>query len=175
MYKSIINSLNEVITKKISSFELLLNISFVLIIGLIIFIFYWHSINWKVAKLNRCKINLNSEGSIYNLYASYDQTKLYKVRYDNSTKHNVSIDCACPSGNIPNTFDIPAYNTETQKTEFIKKYCVCDKYYDTTIENKIHYNGDNFLVDYYRDGYTADLDKMKTKFATKSSPAFPSA
>ena len=174
MYKSVINSLNEVLTKKISSFELLLNVSFVLIIGLIIFIFYWHNINWKVAKLNRCKINLNSEGSIYNLYASYDQTKLYKVRYDNSTKHNVSIDCACPSGNIPNTFDIPAYNTQSKKTEMVKKYCICDKYYDTTEKNKIHYNGDNFLVDFYSTKYDNQLGKMKQEFR-ETSPDFPSA
>jgi hypothetical protein len=174
MYKSVINSLNEVLTKKISSFELLLNVSFVLIIGLIIFIFYWHNINWKVAKLNRCKINLNSEGSIYNLYASYDQTKLYKVRYDNSTKHNASIDCACPSGNIPNTFNIPAYNTETRETEIIKKYCICDKYYDTTEKNKIHYNGDNFLVDFYSTKYDNQLGIMKSEFKN-TSPDFPSA
>jgi hypothetical protein len=122
MYKSIINSFNEVLTKKLSFFELLLNISFVLIIGLIIFIFYWHNINWKIAKLNRCKINLNSEGSIYNLYASYDQTKLYKVRYDNSTKHNVSIDCVCPTGNIPNTFKVPAYNAETNKIKIHSRF-----------------------------------------------------
>lgn len=174
MYKSIINSLNEVLIKKISSFEILLNISFVLIIGLIIYIFYWHNINWKVAKLNRCKINLNSEGSIYNLYASYDQTKLYKVRYDNSTKHNVSIDCSCPSGNIPNTFDVAAYNAETQKTEFVKKYCVCDKFYDTTEKNKINYSGDNFLIDYYRTGHDTNFEKMKKKF-NNQTPIFPSA
>jgi hypothetical protein len=174
MYKSVINSFNEVLTKKLSIFELLLNVSFVLIIGLIVYIFYWHNINWKIAKLNRCKINLNSEGSIYNLYASYDQTKLYKVRYDNSTKHNVSIDCACPSGNVPNTFPVPAYNNDTGKTEIVKKYCICDKYYDTTEENKIYYNGDNFLVDFYRNKYDNKLSGMKSEYMN-DSPNFPKA
>jgi hypothetical protein len=174
MYKSIINSLNEVLTKKISSFELLLNVCFVLIISLIIFIFYWHNINWKIAKLNRCKINLSSEGSIYNLYASYDQTKLYKVRYDNSTKHNVSIDCACPSGNIPNKFIIPAYNAETQQTDLINKYCSCDKYYDTTQKNKINYAGDNFLVDFYSTKYDNTMSQMKSG-KKYEIPNFPSA
>lgn len=174
MYKSIVNSLNEVLTKKISSFELLLNVSFILIIGLIIFIFYWHNINWKVAKLNRCKINLSSEGSIYNLYAAHNQTKLYKVRYDNSTKHNVSIDCACPSGNIPNKFIIPAYNSETDKTELINKYCSCDKYYDTTEKNKIYYSGDNFLVDFYSTKYDNTISEMKPQYKNEKLD-FPSS
>jgi hypothetical protein len=174
MYKSIINSFNEVLTKKLSFFELLLNISFVLIIGLIIFIFYWHNINWKIAKLNRCKINLNSEGSIYNLYASYDQTKLYKVRYDNSTKHNVSIDCVCPTGNIPNTFKVPAYNAETNKTEIIPKYCSCDKFYDTTEKDKIYYNGDNFLIDFYRNKFNNTTNEMRKEYSD-SIPVFPKA
>jgi len=172
MYKSLINSFNEVLTKKLSFFELLLNVSFVLIIGLIIFIFYWHNINWKIAKLNRCKINLNSEGSIYNLYASYDQTKLYKVRYDNSTKNNVSIDCACPAGNIPNSFKIPAYNAETNKTEIVSKYCSCDKNYDTTEKDKIYYNGDNFLIDFYRNKFNNTTNSMKNN---DDVPIFPKA
>ena len=162
MYETIINSFSDILTRGFSTYELLLNISFILIIGLIIFIFYWHNINRQIAKLNRCKINLNSEGSgsIYNLYTFYDQTKLYKIRYDNTTKHNVSIDCTCPSGNIPNKFEVPVYNIEKQELQKFNKYCVCDKSYDLTEKNKIHVNGDGFLTAYYQN-YDYNLGVMK--------------
>jgi len=145
-----ISPIKNVFTKGFTSFELLLNISFILILFIIIYIFYWHYINRNIAKLNRCKINLNSSGGIYNVYALYDQTKLYKVRYDNSTNHNLSIDCSCPSGNIPNTFKIRAYNSNTDAIETVNKYCTCDKYYNIDNTNKINYSGDDFLTDFYK-------------------------
>ena len=162
MYEPIINSFSDIITRGFSIYELLLNISFILIIGLIIFIFYWHNINRQIAKLNRCKINLNSEGSgsIYNLYTYYDQTKLYKLRYDNTTKHNVSVDCVCPTGNIPNKFEVPVYNMENEKLQKYNKYCVCDKSYDLTEKNKIRVDGDEFLSSYYRN-YDYSIGAMK--------------
>lgn len=138
-----------VLSRGFSSFELLLNISFILILGIIIYIFYWHSINRSIAKINRCKINLNSGGGIYNIYGIYDQTKLYNVRYDVANNNNVSITCSCPAGNTPNTFKVKAYNSETETTETIKKHCICDKYYNTDDNHKFYYNGDSFLIDYY--------------------------
>ena len=116
-----ISAINNVLSRGFTSFELLLNVSFILIVCLMIYIFYWHSINRSIAKINRCKINLNSGGGIYSMYAMYDQTKLYKVKYDNTTKHNVTIDCSCPAGNVPNTFKIKAYNGETDKIETVNK------------------------------------------------------
>ena len=148
MYLTIINSFYDILTKKISGVELLLNISFILIIGVIIYIFYWHSINRKISKLNRCRIALKSDGGIYNLYGLYDNTKLYRIRYDNSTSHNVSVDCSCPRGTIPNKFRLPIYNAETGKTEMLDKYCICDKSYDTD-KSKINYKGDGFLTNYH--------------------------
>lgn len=148
MYLTIINSFYDILAKKISGIELLLNISFILIIGIIIYIFYWHNINRQISKLNRCKIALRSDGGIYNLYGLYDNTKIYRIRYDNSTKHSVSVDCSCPKGNIPNKFKMPIYNGDTKKTEILDKYCVCDKSYDTD-NNKIHFKGDSFLTTYY--------------------------
>ena len=84
------------------------------------------------------------------MYALYDQTKLYKIKYDNTTNHNVSVDCACPPGNVPNTFKIRAYNGETNSIESFNKYCACDKYYNTNDPKKIYYNGDDFLTDFYK-------------------------
>lgn len=145
-----INSINNVLTRGFSSFEFLLSTSFILIICLIIYIFYWHYINRSISKLNRCKINLNSDGGLYSMYALYDQTKIYKIKYDNTTNHNVSIDCSCPNGNVPNTFKIKAYNTNTDTTETVNKYCTCDKYYDSENSKRIYYSGDDFLTDFHK-------------------------
>ena len=167
MYLTIINSFYDILTKKISGVELLLNISFILIIGVIIYIFYWHSINRQISKLNRCKIALRSDGGLYNLYGLYNDTKLYRIRYDNSTKHNVSVTCTCPTGNTPNTFKLPVYNGDTKETENFTKYCMCDKVYDND-NSKITFNGDNFLTSYY-----ASYMKNPNKYAEFDAPEFP--
>lgn len=156
----IINRINDVLTKPISPFELLLNLSFILIISIIIFILYWHFINRSIAKINRCKINLNSQGSVYNLYAYHGSDKIYNINYDNTTNRNASINCSCPSGNIPNKFNIPIYNSDIDKTEIINKYCSCDKYYNTTEKNKVYYDGDNFLINYYSTNYNNELSSL---------------
>ena len=138
-----------VLSNGFSSFELLLNVSFLLILCLIIYIFYWHSINRNIAKINRCKINLNSGGGTFSIYGIYDKTILYNVKYDTANNNNVTITCSCPTGNTPNTFKVKAYNTETARTETIKKHCICDRYYNTDDNRNFYYNGDSFLVDYY--------------------------
>ncbi len=140
-----------------STYELLLNVSFLLILGLIIYIFYWHSINRNIAKINRCKINLNSGGDTFSIYGIYDQTKVYKVNYDTANNNNVTINCSCPAGNTLNTFKVKAYNAETDRTETIRKHCICDRYYNTDDKHKFYYNGDSFLVDYY----TNNKDKLE--------------
>ena len=167
MYLSIINSFYDILTKKFSGIELLLNISFILIIGIIIYIFYWHNINRQISKLNRCKIALRSDGGIYNLYGLYDNTKIYRVRYDNSTKHNVSVDCSCPKGNIPNKFNMPVYNGEEKRTDKINKYCMCDKNYDTD-NSKINFKGDGFLIDYHN-----KHNKFYINPSNNNQPEFP--
>jgi Tfp pilus assembly protein PilE len=166
MFYSIINSFNNAFSKGFTTIEIIMNLSFILIIFLIIYIFYWHSINRKVAKLNRCKINLNTEGSIYTIYGKHKQTKLYKIKYDNTDDHKVSVDCVCPVGNMPNKFEIKAYNNRTQKTQSVDKYCNCDKFYNLNDKNALNYSGDDFLVSYYNDNKDIDAEYM-------SKPIFP--
>jgi hypothetical protein len=152
MLISIINNFNNAFSKGFTPIEILMNVSFILIIFLIIYIFYWHSINRKVATLNRCKINLNSDGnSIYTIYGKYKQTKLYKIRYDNTENHNVYVDCVCPVGNMPNKFEVKAYNTRKGKFETAEKYCNCDKYYNLNDKDALKYSGDELLVSHYKD------------------------
>jgi Tfp pilus assembly protein PilE len=150
MFLSIINNFTNAFSKGFTVIEIIMNVSFILIILLIIYIFYWHSINRKVAKLNRCKINLNSEGSIYNIYVKHKQTKLYKIKYDNTDDNNVTVDCVCPVGNMPNKFEVKAYNKRKNKVESANKYCNCDKFYNLNDKNALNYSGDDFLVDYYK-------------------------
>ena len=145
-----ISSVYNVLTKGFTSFEFLLNTSFILILFLIIYIFYWHYINRSIAKINRCKINLNSDAGLYNMYVLYDQTKIYRIKYDNTTNHNVSIDCSCPPGNVPNTFKVKAYDSQTDSVQTVNKYCTCDKFYNADNTNKIYYSGDDFLTDFHK-------------------------
>jgi hypothetical protein len=151
MLVSIINNFNNSFSKGFTAIEIIMNLSFILIIFLIIYIFYWHSINRKVSTLNRCKINLNSDGgSIYTIYGKHKQTKIYKIRYDNTEDHNVYIDCVCPIGNMPNKFEVKAYNKRKDKFETAEKYCNCDKYYNLNEKNALNYSGDEFLVSHYK-------------------------
>ena len=150
MFLSIINNFTNAFSKGFTVIEIIMNVSFILIILLIIYIFYWHSINRKVAKLNRCKINLNTEGSIYNIYVKHKQTKLYKIKYDNTEDNNVTVDCVCPVGNMPNKFEVKAYNKRKNKVESSNKYCNCDKFYNLNDKDALKYSGDDFLVDYYK-------------------------
>ena len=147
----IINLMTDVLTKRYTLTELILHISFILIIFLIIYIFYWHYINRKVAKLNRCKLALSGDGHIYSINATYNQSKLFKVDYNSMDSKDVSIECTCPTGNVPNRFDVPVYDSENKTTNIYNKFCVCDQNYafDTTAAKDINYDGDEFLVNYY--------------------------
>jgi|LakMenE22Apr09ns_1017241.scaffolds.fasta_scaffold10085_2 hypothetical protein len=160
MFYSIINNFNNAFSKGFTVIEIIMNLSFILIIFLIIYIFYWHSINRKVAKLNRCKINLNTEGSIYTIYGKYKQTKLYKIKYDNTDDHKVYVDCVCPVGNMPNKFEVKAYNKRKNKVESADKYCNCDKYYNLNDKNALKFSGDDFLVDYYTNNKDKKIEQM---------------
>lgn len=153
-----INNFNNIFSKGFSTIEIIMNISFILIIFLIIYIFYWHTINRNIAKLNRCKINLNSQGSIYNVYGKHKQTKLYKIKYNNTDRHEVSVDCVCPSGKVPNKFEIKAFNSNTNNWDKADKYCYCDKYYNLSNNKDLKFYGDDFLVDIYKDINDKDID-----------------
>ena len=154
-----INNFNNVFSKGFSTIEILMNISFILIIFLIIYIFYWHTINRNIAKLNRCKINLNSQGSIYTIYGKQKQTKLYKIKYDNTDAHNVSVDCVCPAGKMPNKFEVRAYDSIDGKWKKADKYCNCDKYYNIN-NNNLDFYGDDFLVDNYNKNKNKNLGSI---------------
>jgi hypothetical protein len=153
-FNMFINEIYEVITKKHTLFEFMLNLTFVLILVVIGVVFYWDTINRSVVKTSRCKIILNNDDITYNLqFFNKDNVKLYNLSYDNTSEHNVKIDCSCPKGDMPNKFTIPFYNDETKKiTNNIQKHCFCDNNY-TENSTKYQMDGDAFLVDYYKDIY----------------------
>jgi len=153
-FNMFINDIYEVITKKHTIFEFLLNLTFVLILVVIGVIFYWDTINRSIVKTSRCKITLNNNDLNYNLqFYNTDNIKLYNLSYDNTPQHNVKIDCACPKGDVANTFTIPYYNDETKKiSNKVLKHCFCDNSYNQD-SDKYLIDGDAFLVDYYKDIY----------------------
>lgn len=161
---SLLYRFNNIFNKSFSLFEILLNLSFILIICLIIYIVYWNLLNRKIANINRCKINLNSIDNYYNISSHYNNKKLYSINYKTGDSHNVSVNCSCPSGNIANTFKIPVYNHKTDDMEIIDKYCLCDDYYnlnEKNINKNIRYSGDEFLTNYYSTNYDNELSTFK--------------
>jgi hypothetical protein len=159
----IANLMTDILTKRYTLTEFILHISFILIIFLIIYIFYWHYINRKVAKINRCKISLKNNADIYTINANYQQSKLYKVDYNSKDSKDITIECTCPTGNVPNKFEIPVYDSVLKETTKYDKYCVCDQNYVSDVANSkdITYDGDEFLVDYYSNYYNDNTIKME--------------
>jgi hypothetical protein len=161
--KLLISNFYNILNTKQTFFEILLNLTFVLILLIIAVIFYWDNINRKIINTSRCKIVMNNDDNIFNLdiYNSESTKKLLKISYDNTKKHNVKIDCACPVGNTVNNFRVPYYNYEDQKLEKdLYKYCKCDADYSANIrDGNYKYDGDAFLQDYYKQVFT-DLDNV---------------
>lgn len=156
--KEIIDDIFNIITKKQTIFEIILNLSFILIIFIITGIFYWDSINRSIINNSRCKVSMNNSDLTYNVSFMKDNTNIYNISYDNTSDKNIKIDCTCPIGETINTFDISYYNQKDQKLEQINKYCYCDKTYsyDMDGKKKLQMEGDAFLVDYYKTLYNSE-------------------
>ena len=70
-----INNFNNVFSKGFSTIEIIMNVSFILIIFLIIYIFYWHSIN---RNCDKCYNINNNDLKFYGdefLVSSYNYNK----------------------------------------------------------------------------------------------------
>ena len=61
----IINEFYNIFNRKQTFFEIILNLSFILILVVIAIIFYWDSINRSIIKNSRCKVMINSEDDSY--------------------------------------------------------------------------------------------------------------
>lgn len=156
--KEIIDDIFNIITKKQTIFEIVLNLSFILIIFIIIGIFYWDSINRSIINNSRCKVSMNNSDLTYNVNFMKDNTNIYNISYDNTIEKNMKIDCTCPIGETINKFDISYYNQKDQKLEQMTKYCYCDNTYSYDMNGKkeLQMEGDAFLVDYYRTLYNSE-------------------
>ena len=164
--KVIFTDIYNVMSKQQTFFEFILNLSFILIILIIATIFYWDNINRTIIKNGRCKITLNNDDVIYNLKMIEKTTNqsVLNISYDNTKDHNVKIDCVCPTGNRVNAFkEIPVYNYDMKQVEIYDKYCYCDDDYRSKIIGddgltiqpaNLIYDGDAFLIDYYKELHT---------------------
>lgn len=154
--KGTIDDIFTIISKKQTLFEFLLNLSFVLIIFVIIMIFYWDSINRSIINNNRCKVSIDNSDLTYNLKvynSGIDNANIFNISYDNTTDKNIKIDCACPVGETLNKFEFPYYNNINKKDDVLNKYCYCAKDYQYTKNTgltNLDLDGDAFLVDYYK-------------------------
>ena len=161
---SLLYKFNNIFNKSFSLFEILLNVSFILIVSIIFYIIYWNLLNRKIANINRCKINLSSIGNYYNISSYYNNKKMYSINYQTGDTRNVTVNCSCPTGNIANTFKIPVYNDKTKDMQVIDKYCTCDDFYNLNSSDgtkNIRYSGDEFLTNYYSNNFDTELATLK--------------
>lgn len=167
----LINKFYDIFNRQQTIFEIILNLSFVLILFIIAFIFYWDSINRSVINTSRCKAIIKNDDSTYTVNFYSDQNtknnKLYSISYDNTRNHNVKISCdgicgktSSDSGVVKNNINIPYFDYKEQKIdETYTKICYCDNNYN--LDAITNYNthktlgmdGDGFLADYYKTFY----------------------
>ena len=167
-FKKIFDDIFIIIAKKQSLFEFFLNLSFVLIIFIIVVILYWDSINRSIINNGRCKVKIDNSDVTYNLEfynTQRNNTNIFNISYDGDVdKHNVKVDCACPIGETPNNFKVPVYDYNTKRVSKINKFCYCDTKYDGESVNtsvggidmtNVKMDGDAFLMDYYTGFYAS--------------------
>jgi len=189
--KSLFDDIYNVLTQKHTFYEFILNLTFILIIFIIIIVFYWDSINRNIIKTGRCRVTLDNTDNMFNMsiYDKSNNTQILNISYDNTPQHKHDVSCACPKGDYVNKFEnIPIYNVKDDKFEGVTKYCYCDNenYTDNIYDNQVNqfnYNdivldGDTFLVNYYNSYYESlyknptEHNQNKSLFGTKLS--FPS-
>ena len=143
-----------------TTYELILNILFILLLLLISSIIYWDTINSKIKKNSRCRRNkdlfdkLNGIFTLNVLNKSGD--KLFNIDYDFKNKKQ-DITCNCKKGNYGNTFDNIKYrNLRNSKDETYRLDCNCDKIYDYD-ENKVIYNGEPGLIRYHNNNSNTEF------------------
>lgn len=162
----LINDFYTIFNKKQTIFEIILNLSFILILFAVAFIFYWDSINRNVINTSRCKAIIKNDDATYTAYFYSDkqakEKKVFSISYDNTRNHNVKISCegvcAKPqgAGTTERQFKIPYFNYKEQVIDdsYIKR-CYCDNNSIQGIPEFHNYgiNGDEFLADYYTGFY----------------------
>jgi hypothetical protein len=157
--KLIIKEFYNIFNRKQTFFEIILNLSFILILAIITTIFYWDSINRSIIRTSRCKVMINSDDNSFfklDVLTKEHRDKLYSITYDNSKNHNAKIDCTCKSGTTANNFNVIYYDYKDDKiVRDYYKSCMCDQdYTNSTNFNQDFLNkqldGDAFLEDYYR-------------------------
>jgi len=177
-----INDIYVILTSNITVTEIMLNLTFILILLIISYIFYWDILNKQIIKNSKCKNNLdfiNGEKKYYYVTAKDENNvPLYSVKYNMVTK-KASIDCKCPTGEQTNSFNkIKVYDksaTEGQKSLVKSIECKCDKSYPikdvTNTDPNIYYSGNQFLINYMEQSNT--ITGSNNYFTDSNIPNFP--
>ena len=157
----------EKITSGWTSYEIILNILFILLLLLIGFIIYWDLINRKALKTSRCKKQKDLYDKNNGVYKVNVKTKggdkLFNIQYDfKNKKHYLNCDGVCIGGEEDQTFSyIPIRNLESEKDEKVPLSCSCDKKYNyNNYESVIE--GEPGIIRYMKDNESLDFfDSMK--------------
>lgn len=115
-------------------YEVTLNILFIFLLVLIGMLIYWDSINKKISKNSRCRRQkelYNKTKGIFTINVkSKNNEDLFKIDYDMTNKKE-NIECACPKGNMNNTFSkVPIRLLKKNENAYSEElFCKCDKEY----------------------------------------------
>lgn len=176
MSYNIIDEFADIFYKPFSNTEILLNLTFLLLIGIVLYIFYWDLINRKVKLISKCKNNINKNnttGGYYIINAKDSaNNNLYTLKYDMVT-NKPSVDCSCTPGNYINNFqNIKIYDPDKKETIAVNTNCPCDKTYDL-LASEHYYNGEPFLLKYMYDNNPYNNDMFSQDQINYPYPMFP--
>lgn len=133
------------ILKPVNMSEIVLFILFMTAIYVIFALIFYNQIQLEINTKSQCylaKQSINSSGNFIATAQNENGKPLYTVNYNMPAK-GFSVDCACDSGTVVNTFpNIDVYNLQTQQTmRLSEKICSCDKQYYLPGYNTIYYSG----------------------------------
>lgn len=127
--------------------EIMLFLITIGLLTLIVIMFQSQSVQYEVNKNSRCirERNIGRRGGVFTVEAQNEYNDpLYSVSYDLGAK-KYDLKCACPSGNIANTFtNIKVYDLRNNKASVISsKTCHCDRLVEPS---RTYYTGYSDIV-----------------------------
>ena len=138
------NTIYELLKPK-SITEIVLFILLMTAIYIITALLFYNQVQLQIRTKSQCYLankSITSSGAFIATAQNGKGSPLYSVSYSMPSK-SFSVECACPSGNVTNTFpDVDVYNLKTQKAMRLPhKICTCDKQYYVPGYDSMYYSG----------------------------------
>ena len=133
------------ILKPVSVSEMVLFLLVICAVYIISALWFYNTVQLQINNNSQCylaKQAVSNTGAYIANATNENGNKLYTVTYNMPAK-SFSVDCACKSGTVTNTFpNIDVYNLQTQQTMRIpQQICPCDKQYYVPGHDQIYYSG----------------------------------